>query len=91
MAANRGNGIRFGTREMAGAVADIGVLLPIAVALIVSNGLSATAVLLPAGLLYVAVALVYGAADPGPAAEGVRRDRDREGPRARTRSPPARS
>ncbi|MGH2838396.1 MAG: putative sulfate/molybdate transporter, partial [Thermoleophilaceae bacterium] len=59
MAANRGNGISFGTREMAGAVADLGVLLPIAVALIVANGLSATAVLLPAGLLYVTVALVY--------------------------------
>jgi hypothetical protein len=56
----RGNGIRFGTRELAGAVADIGVLLPIAVALIVSNGLSTTAVLLPAGLLYVTVALAYG-------------------------------
>jgi hypothetical protein len=55
----RGNGIRFGTRELAGAVADIGVLLPIAVALIVANGLSATAVLLPAGLLYVTVALAY--------------------------------
>jgi SulP family sulfate permease len=52
-------GARFGTREMAGAVADIGVLLPISVALIVSNGLSATAVLLPAGLLYVAVAFAY--------------------------------
>lgn len=49
----------FGTRELSGAVADIGVLLPIAVALIVSNGLSATAVLLPAGLLYLAVALIY--------------------------------
>ena len=60
MAATRGNGIGFGTRELAGAVADIGVLLPIAVALIVANGLSATAVLLPAGLLYVTVALVYG-------------------------------
>ena len=59
MAAIRGNGIRFGTRELAGAVADIGVLLPIAVALIVANGLSATAVLLPAGVLYVTVALVY--------------------------------
>lgn len=45
---------------MAGAVADVGVLVPIAVALIVSNGLSATAVLLPAGLLYVAAALTYG-------------------------------
>lgn len=45
---------------MAGAVADVGVLVPIAVALIVSNGLSATAVLLPAGLLYIAAALTYG-------------------------------
>ena len=51
--------MRFDTRELAGAVADIGVLLPIAVALIVANGLSATAVLLPAGLLYVTVAFVY--------------------------------
>ncbi len=59
MTANRGNGIRFGPRELAGAVADVGVLLPIAVALIVSNGLSATAVLLPAGLLYITVALAY--------------------------------
>jgi hypothetical protein len=40
-------------------VADLGVLVPIAVALIVANGLSATAVLLPAGLLYVTAALVY--------------------------------
>ena len=46
-------------RELSGAVADLGVLVPIAVALIVKNGLSATAVLLPAGLLYVAVALIY--------------------------------
>ena len=46
-------------RELAGAVADLGVLVPIAVALIVRNGLSATAVLLPAGLLYIAAALIY--------------------------------
>jgi hypothetical protein len=44
---------------LSGAVADLGVLVPIAVALIVSNGLSPTAVLLPAGGLYVAVAFVY--------------------------------
>ena len=50
--------MRFGGREAAGAVADLGVLLPIAVALIVANGLSATAVLLPAGCFYVAVVLV---------------------------------
>jgi hypothetical protein len=46
-------------RELSGAVGDLGVLVPIAVALIVKNGLSPTAVLLPAGLLYVVVALVY--------------------------------
>jgi len=51
--------VRFGRHELAGAVADLGVLVPIAVALIVKNGLSPTAVLLPAGLLYVTVALVY--------------------------------
>jgi hypothetical protein len=51
--------VRFGRRELSGAVADLGVLVPIAVALIVQNGLSPTAVLLPAGLLYVAVAFVY--------------------------------
>jgi SulP family sulfate permease len=52
--------VRFDRSELAGAVADVGVLVPIAVALIVSNGLSATAVLLPAGVLYVAAAFLYG-------------------------------
>ena len=51
--------MRFDRAELAGAVADLGVLVPIAVALIVKNGLSATAVLLPAGLLYVAAGLLY--------------------------------
>ncbi|HWQ22765.1 MAG TPA: putative sulfate/molybdate transporter [Gaiellaceae bacterium] len=46
-------------RELSGAVADVGVLVPIAVALIVTNGLSPTAVLLPAGILYVTVAFLY--------------------------------
>jgi hypothetical protein len=45
--------------ELAGAVADLGVLVPIAVALIMKNGLSATAVLLPAALLYVTAGLLY--------------------------------
>ena len=58
-AAPAASALRIDRRELAGAVADVGVLVPIAVALIVSNGLSATAVLLPAGLLYLAVALVY--------------------------------
>jgi sulfate permease, SulP family len=52
-------GTRLDHRELAGAVADLGVLLPIGVALVVANGLSATAVLLPAGLLYVTAALAY--------------------------------
>jgi hypothetical protein len=47
-------------REVAGALADLGVLVPIAVVLIVSNGLSATAALLPAALLYVVAAFAYG-------------------------------
>ena len=50
---------RLDRAELAGAVADLGVLVPIAVALIVQNGLSPTAVLLPAGLLYVAAGLLY--------------------------------
>ncbi len=51
--------LRFSRAEMAGAVADLGVLVPIAVALIVKNGLTPTAVLVPAGLLYVASGLFY--------------------------------
>jgi SulP family sulfate permease len=51
--------VRIDRRELAGAVADLGVLVPIAVALIVGNGLSPTAVLLPAGILYVAAAYLY--------------------------------
>jgi hypothetical protein len=51
--------VNFGRRELSGAVADLGVLVPIAVALIVKNGLSPTAVFLPAGLLYISVAFVY--------------------------------
>ncbi len=51
--------LRFDRAELAGAVADLGVLVPIAVALIVRNGLSATAVLLPAGVLYVMAGLFY--------------------------------
>ena len=51
--------IRFDRWEVGAAFADIGVLVPIAVALIVTNGLSPTAVLLPAGLLYLTAAAVY--------------------------------
>jgi MFS superfamily sulfate permease-like transporter len=51
--------LKLDRRELAGAVADVGVLVPIATVLIVANGLEATAVLLPAGLLYLLAAAVY--------------------------------
>ncbi|HRW19144.1 MAG TPA: putative sulfate/molybdate transporter [Dermatophilaceae bacterium] len=51
--------LRFDRAELAGAFADLGVFVPIAVGLVVQNGLSATAVLVPAGLLYVVVGLVF--------------------------------
>jgi len=51
--------IRFDRWELGAAFADLGVLIPIAVALIVRNGLSPTAVLLPAGLLYLGAACLY--------------------------------
>lgn len=52
-------GFRFDRHEWSGAVADLGVLVPIAVALIVSNGLAPTAVLLPPALLYLVSAFRY--------------------------------
>lgn len=50
---------RFDVRELAGAVGDVGVLVPIAVAMIVVNGVSPTAALLPAGVLYVIAGWYY--------------------------------
>ena len=46
--------VRSLVRDASGAVADLGVLLPIAAALIVRNGLDAGTVLVGAGLLYLA-------------------------------------
>src|SRR5271170_825548 len=54
-----GGSFRFDRAELAWAVGDLGVLVPIAVALIVKNGLFPTAVLLPAGVLYVVAGAVY--------------------------------
>ncbi len=52
-------GFSFDRHEWSGAVADLGVLVPITVALIVSNGLTPTAVLLPPALLYLVSAFRY--------------------------------
>jgi len=49
----------FNRRELAGAVADLGTFVPLAVALIAANGLNATSVLLVPGLLYLWGGLYY--------------------------------
>lgn len=51
--------MRFDRRELAGGLADSGLMIPIAVALIAVNGLSATAVFGGAGLVYVATAIYF--------------------------------
>ncbi len=55
----RGSPFRIGTGEAAGAVADLGVLIPLAAALILVNGLDAGSVLLCAGLLYLGAGLFF--------------------------------
>lgn len=49
----------IGLGEIAGAVADLGILVPLATALILVNGLDAGSVLLAAGALVVATGLVF--------------------------------
>src|SRR3954447_10850807 len=57
---SRPNGdFRFDRHELAGGLGDAGLFIPIAVALITLNGLSATAVFAVAGLAYIGTALVF--------------------------------
>lgn len=51
--------LRMARGDWAGAFGDLGILLPLAIALIVQNGLSGTAVFLCAGLMYIACGLYY--------------------------------
>jgi hypothetical protein len=50
---------RIGLGEASGAIADLGVLVPLAAALILVNGLDPGAVLLGAGLLVVSAGLFF--------------------------------
>lgn len=50
---------RIGAGEFSGAVADLGVFAPLAIALVVVNGLPAGSVLLAAGLLVIASGVVF--------------------------------
>jgi sulfate permease, SulP family len=58
-AAARAAPFRIGLGEAAGAVADLGVMVPLATALILVNGLDAGAVLVCAGLLVVGAGLLF--------------------------------
>jgi hypothetical protein len=58
-AAGRRSPFRIGLGEAAGAVADLGVMVPLATALILVNGLDAGAVLVCAGLLVLGSGLVF--------------------------------
>jgi SulP family sulfate permease len=52
--------LRFNRSELAGGLGDLGILLPLALALITINGLSFSTVFLMTGLVYVATGLFYG-------------------------------
>ncbi len=49
----------FGRMEFAGSLGDLGTLIPLSIALIVINGLNATAVFLMVGLFYIGAGLYY--------------------------------
>ena len=53
------NSFRFTLAEFSGAVADLGVMLPLALALITLNGMNATAVFVGVGLAYILTAVIY--------------------------------
>jgi hypothetical protein len=58
--AERAGRFRIGLGEASGAVADLGVMVPLAAALILVNGLNATAVLLAAGVLVIVSGVAFG-------------------------------
>jgi len=53
------SGFRFNLSEFSGALADLGVMLPLVLALISLNGMDATAAFVGIGLAYILTALVY--------------------------------
>ena len=59
MKSDFGDSFHFTLTEFSGSLADLGVMLPLILALISLNGMDATAVFVGIGLAYVLVALVY--------------------------------
>ncbi len=56
--------LRFDRRELAGSLADLGTLLPLAIGLVLLNGLDATGLLLTVGLFYILSGLYFGVTVP---------------------------
>ncbi|MBI4267200.1 MAG: sulfate permease [Chloroflexi bacterium] len=54
-----GKAFRFNIQELGGALGDLGTLLPLLSALVLINGLNPTAVMVMAGLFYIASGLYY--------------------------------
>ncbi len=55
---------RFDRQELAGSLGDLGTVLPLAIGLVLVNGLDATGLLLTVGLLYVLAGLYFGVTVP---------------------------
>jgi len=56
--------LRFDRQELAGSLGDLGTLLPLAIGLLLVNGLDATGLLLTTGLFYILAGLYFGVTVP---------------------------
>jgi MFS superfamily sulfate permease-like transporter len=56
--------LRLDLNEISGSLGDLATFLPLAVGLIVVNGVNATSIFLSAGLLYIAAGIYYGVPVP---------------------------
>jgi hypothetical protein len=52
--------VKISLKEVTGSIGDLSTFLPLAIGLIVVNGVNATSLFLSAGLLYIAAGLYYG-------------------------------
>jgi len=56
--------LRFDRQELAGSLGDLGTLLPLAIGLVLVNGLDATGLLFSVGLFYILAGLYFGVTVP---------------------------
>jgi len=62
--ARMGGGFKLNLNEISGSLGDLATFLPLAVGLIVVNGVNATSIFLAAGILYIASGLYFGVPVP---------------------------